>query len=253
MTIYTYQPKDLVDIIYENGFVVVDFAQTNLYKHTQAGTGSPLYHDAYMWMARKLGEKTGWWMRRVYGDDLDIPKDEDGDYIDKEGRKLPILPFWGWYLTDGKNQRPDPKIYCFDSKMAGIGKLWNMNESQTMLLTLDVPEKLVLLSDANAWYCALEGRPCYDYEAESVEKEKTEAYQNDFAAFLSMPDSTVKQREAKTAMAEKLWQECTGSWDNILRLEGRRLKDFMGRTECYDVQAVFPVIMKDWIAKVEPV
>ena len=38
------------------------------------------------------------------------------------------------------------------------------DEDKTMMLTLDIPEKSVLLSDANAWYCVLEGRPCYEYE-----------------------------------------------------------------------------------------
>lgn len=253
MTIYTYQPQSLIDLINARGFVVVEFTETNLYKQTQAGTGSPLHHDAYMWMARKLGEKTGLWMRKVYGDGLDLPKDADGDYIDEEGQKLPILPFWGWYLTDGKNQKPDPEMYCFDSRVATVGGHWSMNESKTMLVRLEMPEKLVLLSDANAWYCALEGRPCYEYESEEVEREKTEKYQRSYQAFVAMPEKTAKQKEAKTVEAEKLWKECVCSWDNILRTEGRRLKDFMGEKECYDIQAAFPVIMKDWIVSVEEV
>ena len=253
MIIYTYQPQDLIDLVQEKRVAAVEFVKTNLYKNTQNETGSQQLHNAYMWMARKLGEKTGWWMREIYGDTLDIPKDAEGDYIDEKGRKLPVLPFWGWYLTDGKNQKPDPGMYCFDSRVTGVAGEWCMNESKTMLLTLDIPEKMVLLSDANAWYCVLEGRPCYDYEEESEEKERLEAYRNSCAAFLSMPQKTVKQREAKVAAAEKLWQECTCSWDNILRLEGRRLKNYMGEMECYDVQAVFPIILKDWIVKVENV
>ena len=253
MTIYTYQPQDLIDLINTHGFAPVEFTKTNLHKQTQAGTGSPQHHDAYMWMARKLSEKTGLWMKSVYGDDLDLPKDADGDYIDEEGQKLPLLPFWGWYLTDGKNQKPDPEMYCFDSRVASVMGDWSMSESKTMLLTLNVPEKLVLLSDANAWYCVLEGRPCYEYEEESVEAEMLESYRSRYESFLSMPEKTAKQREAKAAVAEELWQECVSSWDNILRLEGRRLKNFMGEMECYDIQAAFPVIMKDWIVSVEEV
>ena len=87
LTIYTYQPQNLIDKINANGFVFVEFKETNLYKQTQAGTGSPLYHDAYMWMAGKLSQKTGVWMKDVYGEGLDIPTDDDGDYIDEEGQK----------------------------------------------------------------------------------------------------------------------------------------------------------------------
>ena len=61
--------------------------------------------------------------------------------------------------------------------------------------------------------------------------------------------------ERKTVMAQKLWDETVSSWDNILRLEGRRLRSFptpigMGM-EKYDIQAAFPVIMKEWIKSVE--
>ena len=192
-------------------------------------------------------------MKDIYGEGLDIPVDKDGDYIDEEGQKLPILPFWGWYLTDGKNQKPDPEMYCFDSKVENVSGHWNMSESPTMLLTLEMPEKMVLLSDANAWYCALEGRPCYDYENEAVEAEKTARYKKMYEAFLKMPDRTKKEQKAKTAAAEVLWEEMMNSWDNILRTEGRRLKEFMGETECHDIQAAFPLIMKDWIVAVEEV
>ena len=75
MKIYTYQPQELIYYINTHGFAPVIFEKTNLYKQTQAGTGSPLHHDAYMWMARKLGEKTGIWMKSIYGNDLDLPKD----------------------------------------------------------------------------------------------------------------------------------------------------------------------------------
>lgn len=187
-------------------------------------------------------------MKSVYGTGLDFPKDADGDYIDEEGQKLPVLPFWGWYLTDGKNEKPDPRIYCFDSRVADIPGHWSMNEDKTMLLTLEIPEKYVLLSDANAWYCALEGRPCYEYEEESVEREKNEAFRRRNQKFFEMPEG-----EAKTIEAEAIWKEAMDSWDNILRTEGRRLRSVIGGKEAYDIQAVFPVVLKDWIVAVEDV
>lgn len=105
MIIYTYQPQELIDKVNKRGFIYVDFAKTNLYRQSQLpGRNMEAYHEAYMWMARKLAEKTGIWMKTVYGSNLDIQKDADGDYIDEEGQKLPIFPFWGWYITDGKRK-----------------------------------------------------------------------------------------------------------------------------------------------------
>ena len=246
MIIYSYQSENLVDKIKADGIATVEFTETNLYRHTQNGRNGQLF-EAYMWMARKLSKKTGVWLKAVYGEGVETPTDDDGDYIDEEGRKLPILPFWGWYLTGGKNRKPDSKRYCFDTVgESGLG--WNLNHSRTLLLTLEIPEKNVLLSDANAWYCALEGRPCYDYEDETTEQKKIRRFKRMSSAYLKMPEG-----QAKTVAAEALLNECVGSWDNILRLEGRRLREYMGVKERYDIQAVFPVILQKWVVNIEEV
>jgi len=45
------------------------------------------------------------------------------------------------------------------------------------------------------------------------------------------------------------------SWDNILRLEGRQLRTVQINDitikEKYDIQAVIPFILKDWVVDVE--
>ena len=135
MTIYTYQPKDLIDEINSRGHIFVDYTKTNLFRQYQIpGKNMETYHEAYIWMARKLSEKTGVWMKGIYGDDLDIPKDSDGDYIDEDGQKLPVLPFWGWYITDGKKQRPDSS-YCFDRGEDESDDMdWNLARGQTRLI-----------------------------------------------------------------------------------------------------------------------
>lgn len=250
MTIYTFQPQELIDQINAHGHVFVEFSKTNLYRQSQLpGKNMEAYHEAYMWMARKLSEKTGVWMKGVYGDDLDLPKDSDGDYIDEEGRKLPVIPFWGWYITDGKNEKPD-ESYCFDRGEESDCTDWNLNRGQTRLVTLEIPEKVVLLSDANAWYCALEGRPCYEFDED--EEERNEAYHARLQEMIAEPDE-----ERKTFLTERLYAETLRSWDNILRLEGRRLRSFPTpfgmEMEKSDIQAAFPVIMKDWIVSVEEV
>ena len=89
MIIYSYQSENLVDKIKADGIATVEFTETNLYRHTQNGRNGQLF-EAYMWMARKLSQKTGVWLKAVYGEGLETPTDDDGDYIDEEGRKLPI-------------------------------------------------------------------------------------------------------------------------------------------------------------------
>ena len=65
------------------------------------------------------------------------------------------------------------------------------------------------------------------------------------------PDSL---EEAQT-LAEELWDEMIQSWDNILRLEGRQLRTVQINDitikEKYDIQAVIPFILKDWVVDVE--
>ena len=246
MTLYTFQPQSVIDSINSDGVVFTDFIRTNLYKH-QKDNGDPVHWEAYQWMARKLSEKTGIWLRDVYGEIPDAPTDADGDYIDENGQKLPVLPFWCWYITDGKNQKPD-RSYSFDREDDSDRKYWNMSTEKTLMLTLEVPEDKVLLSDANAWYCVLENRPCYEYEPN--EYELLEAYEQKMERFKSIcaePDLFEEAQE----LAEEIWDEALKSWDNIFRLEGRQLRSYMLIDEMYDVQAVIPFILKDWVVSVE--
>ena len=60
MRIYTFQPQVVVDQANDHGLVAVEFIETNLYRQIQAkGERMSQINEAYMWMARKLGEKTG--------------------------------------------------------------------------------------------------------------------------------------------------------------------------------------------------
>lgn len=74
----------------------------------------------------------------------------------------------GWYLVDGKNEKPGMD-YCFGGVSNGATFNWTHNKN-TVLLELDIPDQFVLLSDANAWYCVMQGLPCYEYESEEDEK-----------------------------------------------------------------------------------
>ena len=247
MIIYSFQPQSLIEKVQKQGCVLVELPETNIYKQLQAG-GHKQAYDAYYWMARKLGQKTGLWLRSFYGDDLEIPKDADGDYIDDHGDKLPLLPFWGWYLTDGKNNLPDSS-YAFDNGGNQRKVIdWNRNEEKTKLVTLDIPDEYVLLSDINAWYCVLEGRPCFEYEGEEAEAHLLNAYMTRMEQLRKMPAGKQKRE-----LAEAIYQDTVASWDNIFRLEGRRLREFMGIPEKHDIQAAFPFLDERWIVRVDDV
>ena len=135
MTIYTYQPKDLIDEINSRGHIFVDYTKTNLFRQSQIpGKNMETYREAYIWMARKLSEKTGVWMKGIYGDGLDLPKDSDGDYIDEDGQKLPVLPFWGWYITEPAEVLIDT-ITGGEKVYEGVSKM-TVQELQKKLLNL---------------------------------------------------------------------------------------------------------------------
>lgn len=235
MILYTFQPKELVDLVYQRGCIFVNFTKTNCYKQ-----GSHFYH-AYVWMGRKLAEKTNLWLTDVY-DFPEIPRDDEGKGIDENGERLPLLPFWGWYMIEGECRKPD------NDYMLNLGQAdWNLNNKDMILVTLDVPEKYVLLSDVNAWYCALEGRPCYEYEEN--EEELSTCYESKMKELLEMDDDDQGKRQA----AEDLYIETISSWDNILRTEGRKPKKIFGLEETRDIQAVFPFILKEWVVDTEAV
>ena len=236
MRVYTFQTKELLNAFEDRNYLFVELAQTNCYKH-----GNHFY-DAYLWMGRKLAEKTGLWLTDVF-DIPDVARDEDGKGIDEEGERLPLLPFWGWYMVDGECKKPDEE-YMFNSD----GLDWNLNDKDMMLVSLDIPERYVLLSDANAWYCALEGRPCYEFE--DNEDELLAQFQMKVEGLQDMEDDDPRKEKA----ARKLYKELIGSWDNILRTDGaRKLKVVFGMPERRDIQAAFPFIAKEWIVGAERV
>ena len=151
-------------------------------------------------------------------------------------------------MTDGKNNPPDSS-YAFDNGDNQRNVIdWNRNEEKTKLVTLDIPDEYVLLSDINAWYCVLEGRPCYEYEDEEAETQLLNAYMSRMEQLRKMPVGKQKHE-----LAEAIYQETIASWDNIFRLEGRRLREFMGIPEKHDIQAAFPFFDGRWIIRVDDV
>lgn len=76
-----------------------------------------------------------------------------------EGVKYPI---WAWYQWEGKRKRPDMRSH---NKISPPGE-------KIVLLTIDVPDKQVLLSDFDDWHFVLSGSCLVD---EMSDKEYSKA------------------------------------------------------------------------------
>lgn len=50
-----------------------------------------------------------------------------------------VFPIWAWYMWEVKRKRPDMRFH---------GRNWGVKGSRIVLLTIDVPEKIVLLLQA---------------------------------------------------------------------------------------------------------
>ncbi|MBO6241960.1 MAG: DUF3841 domain-containing protein [Butyrivibrio sp.] len=228
MRLYSFQDQQAVDAINaldDDTYMFTDFSKSHLYRSVR---DQQTLFEAYRWMAEKLAQKT----------DIYIETEQHG--------KIPPLPWWAWYKVDGKCEEPSTEY-----EMTSWGKQ-DFSKEKTYLLTLEVPDEMVLLSDINAFYNCLEGQPCFDYMSEEDEEKARE----DFAAKCS---EFAKTRETK--LGEELERLIYDSWENIFIVDGsRRLKTInTGHPlmpvieEKYDVQAAFPVMMKRFIVDMKVV
>ena len=238
MIIYTFQTKSVLDEAINKGIALVDFAKTNLYRNMERG--ADMSH-AYLWMAKELSKKTGIWLHNVYRTQGKLYREKFGD-LAFEDNSMPLFPFWGWYLVDGKNQRPGQEYNL--ANWGNINMREGADDKDRVLIELDIPDQFVLLSDANAWYCVLEGKPCYEYESEEDERRLLKRFY-DNAQQIS---NRAEDDEYTVNAMYVLYREAENTWKNIFRLEGRRLRPvFPFGMEKRNVQAVFPYIDKKWI------
>ncbi len=222
MRLYSFQDQQAVDTINalsDDAMMFSDYSKSHLYNN--GGANQEIAFEAYRWMAEKLAQKT------------DI-------YIDTEHGKIPPLPWWAWYKVDGKCEEPSD-----DYEMTTWGRE-DLARVKTYLLTLEVPDEMVLLSDINAFYNCLQGQPCYDYLSESEEQRARDEFYDKVHRLTQTHDKK---------LAEELEKIVYDSWENIFIVDGsRRLKTietdvpFMPVIEeKYDIQAAFPVMMKRFV------
>ncbi|BCJ96334.1 hypothetical protein acsn021_39030 [Anaerocolumna cellulosilytica] len=85
-----------------------------------------------------------------------------------------IFPVWAWYQWEGKRKRLDMRIH---------GRHWGKKGSPIVLLTIDVPDKFVLLSDFDYWHVVLNnGDIIFPYRDEAIysQAEKQKSWENIF-------------------------------------------------------------------------
>ncbi len=227
MRLYSFQDQQAVDAINklkDDDCLFADLSKSHLFKISQ---DNKMMFEAYRWMGEKLAQKTG-------------------GYIDTDCGKLPPLPWWAWYKVDGKNEEPSSEY-----EMTNWGRL-DIPCVKTYLLTLEVPDELVLLSDINAFYNCLQGQPCFDYMSEEDEEDSRE----NFAIRCDMYADTLDEK-----LGEDIRNIIYDSWENIFIVDGsRRLKSIETGLpimpiiqEKHDVQAAFPFMMKKFVVDIKVV
>lgn len=85
-----------------------------------------------------------------------------------------FLPIWAWYQWEGKRKRPDMRFH---------GRGWGEKGTPIVLLTIDVPDNCVLLSDFDYWHVVLnDGEIIFPYDEDAVysDEEKRESWENIF-------------------------------------------------------------------------
>lgn len=154
-------------------------------------------------------------------------KDAYNWYIKKMIEKISkpdnvILPIWAWYRWNGKEKKPDLRYNRF--KETGDNELY-------ALITLEVPDSEVLLSEYDNWHCVL-NNSYLDTESNN-EKEWDRIHD-----WLESLDNCEYERNI------------VESWDKIFNVE--LIKDPTNwRNNGFDVQATFWILKKEYIKDVQ--
>lgn len=109
-----------------------------------------LFQGPYLWMANQMQKRIGRAPEGV------------------------VFPIWAWYQWEGQRKRPDMRTH---------GRNWGEKGIPIVLLTIDVPEQHVLLSDFDYWHCVLNDMDIifpYDEAMVYSEAERRKSWENIF-------------------------------------------------------------------------
>lgn len=179
---------------------VVDKLTTKgVYKTDRRFICEPTFQEAYNWLVRMAKKYKGW----------------------SESR-----PVWAW------EKRPDLRNYRFfgDSK-APASRI-------DYLITLEVPDELVLLSEFGLWHCVLNNSPVY---VNNTQEKKW------YKLLKPYDDCMWKAPKKLHKLKEK-------SWEQILFLNNKSFAKFdKSITGNIELQAIIPYLKKEWVVSIKPI
>lgn len=178
--------------------VVNKLMKKGFYKTDRRFICEKSFSYAYLWMARMAKKYKGWWEPR---------------------------PVWAWL------KKPDLRSYRFYSNpKEPISRV-------DYLITLEIPEDEVLVSEFGLWHCVLNDFPVEANKEQEVFWKGLEDKKNNKK--ISVQDFN-KRKE--------------NSWEQILFLKSSSFdhfeESFIGKIH---LQATLPYIKKEWVVKVDPV
>lgn len=142
----------------QNAIAYEKMLQTGALRADSNYISDELFRDSYLWMAEQMKKRVG---------------------PPPEGVTFPV---WAWYQWEGSRKRPDMRTH---------GRNWAEKGTPIVLLTIDVPEKFVLLSDFDYWHCVLNNIEIifpFDENAIYSEEEKKKSWENIFDIECSFDD-----------------------------------------------------------------
>lgn len=116
------------------------------------------------------------------------------------------FPVWAWYQWEGVRKRPDMRTH----------RRWTTKGTPIVLITFEIPDNMVLLSDFDMWHVIL----------------------ND--GYLALTEDDDKDDYTE--------EEKTKSWDNVFQYDLQN--DYWG-FDCKSTQATMWEIKSEWILKAE--
>lgn len=126
-----------------------EMLQTGVLRANPEYITDEIFRESYNWMAEQMKKRIG-----------DPP----------EGVKWPV---WAWYQWEGRRKRPDMRHH---------GR-WSDKGAPIVLLTIDVPDNQVLLSDFDYWHSVLnDGDIIFPYDENAVysKEERQKSWENIF-------------------------------------------------------------------------
>lgn len=153
-----------------------------------------IWEDPYRWMMEQMA-------RRVPG---------------YQGRH----PWWAWHT------------YIIDCARPDLRSLRHWCRGPSVMLTLDVPDQEVLLSNFDAWHAVLNGTPITDTEA----------------AYDALVQAIWERRKKGLPMEEEIERHLRQSWEHIFDLDGLK-EHWMWPT--FSVQACFETLRLTDVKRVQ--